>query len=125
MDIKNVFKISSIGFLGGVKKATKADLKLDSATDRDGNGQTPYQKNPHPRELTQEELEHAVKKLEAMAPVQEHKWTIEFNCQKGKAPEILVKDNLGHIIKKISTLELIELLETPAPHKGQILKKSA
>jgi hypothetical protein len=125
MDIKNVFKISSIGFMNGARKTPNAGLKLDSTTDRDGNGQTPYHKNPYPRELTQEELEYAVKKLKAMGPIQEHKWTIELSYPAGKPPEIFVKDNLGNLIKIISALEIIELLETPAPHKGQILKKSA
>jgi len=125
MDVKNIFKISSLGFLSGVKRTPESGLKLNSTSDRDGNGQTPRGRKSPLRDLSQEELEFAVKKLESMSPVLEHKWQIELLQEPDKTPEILVRDNLGNIIKRISTYEIQSLLETPVPHKGQILKKSA
>lgn len=127
MDIKNVFKISPLGFLNGPKRSADSGLKLDSTTDRDGNGQSPYQRPPKYRRLTHEELEYAVKKLQDMAPVKEHKWQIHLIKGEGDEtqPEIHVLDNLGKLLKKIESPEILSLLESPAPHKGQILKKSA
>jgi hypothetical protein len=125
MDIKNVFKVSPIGFIRSTKKAQNSSLKLDSASDRDGNGQSPYQKNQSLRDLTQEELDHALQKLKAMGPVLEHKWQVKLVQSPGAPPEILILDNLGTILKRITHGEILSLLETPSPHKGQILKKSA
>jgi len=125
MDIKNVFKVSSIGFLRSIKKTPSSGLKLDSTSDRDGNGQSSHQRAHSPRDLTQEELDYAVQKLKAMGPVLEHKWQIKLVQSPGAPPEIHVLDNLGNILKRISHAEILSLLETPSPHKGQILKKSA
>jgi hypothetical protein len=125
MDIKNVFKISPTGFLDSTKTKEASILKPDSTSDRDGQGQSPYQKQKPLRELTEEELDSAVKKLKTVGPVIEHKWTIKLLKDQNNTPSIHILDALGSLIKIIGPAEILALIESPDPHKGQILKRSA
>lgn len=124
MDIKNVFKISTVGFLAA-KKADSSRLKTDSTTDRDANGKQEQHSQPK-RPMTEEEFALALEKLKKLSPFLEHKWSVEVLSQPPAASALIrIKDNLGQELRLVHEEELWSLLESPTPHKGQILKKSA
>lgn len=125
MDIKNVFKISTSGFLA-VKKSDSSRLKTDSTTDQDANGKQEQHAPPRRRPMTDEEFVLALEKLKKLPPFMEHKWSIEVISQPPKSSGIIrIKDNLGQELRLVYEEELWSLLESPTPHKGQILKKFA
>lgn len=126
MDIKNVFKISPTGFLNSSQGANKTqELKLGSTSDRDGNGQTPYDQQTPKRQLSEQEVEQALEKLKNLAPVLEHKWKVDVTKDEEGRVTVFIKDNLGQLIKTIAQDDLASLLDSPDQNKGQLIKKSA
>lgn len=122
MDIKNIFKVSSVGFL---KPKPSSQLKLDSTTDRDGNGQSPYQKSQDQEELlTPEEFDSAIEKLKLLPPIIEHKWQIKIE-KTSLDTKVFLLDNLGKMIKQVSNQELKSLLNNHELNKGNLLKREA
>lgn len=110
-----------------VNKVDQA-IKSDMAHDRDANGrQDPNDKkqDQKPKKMTAEEFERALKHLRTLAVVQEHKWVIEVE----QTPEhkfVLVKDNLGTVIRRIPELDLWTLnLSDEVVGKGHLLHKAA
>jgi uncharacterized FlaG/YvyC family protein len=101
-------------------------IKSDTTHDRDANGQESYQQNPGQQErppMTDEQLEKAMEHLRKLPATKEHKWTIELE-NKDEARFVLVKDNLGTVIRRIPELDLWTLPTDDSP-RGQLLKRSA
>lgn len=101
-------------------------IKSDSTHDRDANGQETYsQQNQeeHRPPMTDEQLEKAMEHLRKLSATKEHKWTIELETQ-GDLRCVLVKDNLGNVIRRIPEADLWTLPTDDSP-RGQLLKRSA
>lgn len=99
-------------------------IKSDESHDRDANGQQQFeQKDQQHRPMSEEQLKEAVSALEALPAFKEHKWTVEVVIENG-AKFVLVKDNLGSVIRMIPELELWTL-PMDSFSKGQIFSKSA
>lgn len=99
-------------------------LKADHANDREPNGQHSQDRDEQKKPpMTEEQLQKALKHLEGLKVVQEHKWSFQIETA-GKKKHILVLDNLGTIIRKIPEDELWTLPDLDDP-RGHLLKKSA
>jgi uncharacterized FlaG/YvyC family protein len=101
-------------------------IKSDESHDRDANGQQFYDQNKKQQQgsLSEEQFKKAVEYLEALASVKEHGWTVESIIENEKR-FVLVKDNLGTIVRRIPESELWTLPFDKDVRTGQLLKKSA
>lgn len=104
---------------------TERTLRSDSTHDRDPNGQqAPPDQQEQKEPMTEEEFERAVQYLKTLPAVIEHKWKVEV----AKADDkkfVLVRDNLGSIIRKIPENELRNLPTDQVEKKGHLLNKAA
>lgn len=107
-----------------VESAGKA-IKSDQTHDRDANGQQSYGENQqeHHEPMSDEQLEKAMNHLRNLPAVKEHKWTVHLQND-GEKRFVIVKDNLGTIIRRIPELELWTLPSDASP-RGQLFKRSA
>ncbi len=104
---------------------TGRSIKSDQTHDRDANGQQAFeQKQEQQREpMTDEQLEKAMEHLRGLPATKENRWDIvldrsELGCF------VLVKDNLGTVIRRIPEKELWTLPDDQNS-KGQLFKRSA
>jgi uncharacterized FlaG/YvyC family protein len=108
-----------------VERAGQA-IKSEMTHDRDANGQdfSGGQQQQHRDPMTQEQLEKAMEHLRNLAAFKEHKWQVELDASSSEERFVLVKDNLGNLIRRIPELELWTLPSDDSP-RGQLLKRSA
>ena len=101
-------------------------IKSDSTHDRDANAQEFYGQNRKQNQgsMSDEQFKKAVEYLEALSSVKEHKWTVETIVEAEKR-FVLVKDNLGNVVRRIPESELWSLPFDKDVRTGQLLKKSA
>lgn len=127
MDIKHVFKISPTAFVNTKSRllSEQKTLKTDDTTDRDGNGQSPYQKQRNYPALTEDEQNIALNRLRQLPALIEHKWLIKVLAQFPHPLKIELQDNLGQLIKIIEEAELRTLLDNPEPQRGTLVKRTA
>lgn len=102
---------------------TKKLVKSDQTHDRDGNGQQTFSEEQEQPPMSEEQLNHAIEKLKNLPATKEHKWQILLEVV-GDVRSVLVKDNLGQLIRRIPEKELWTLPENDNP-KGHLLKKAA
>ncbi len=100
-------------------------IKSDETHDRDANGQETYsgQQQQQREPMTDEQLERAMDHLRSLPAMKEHKWTVHLENEEG-ARFVIVKDNLGSVIRRIPEMELWSLPTDNSP-RGQLLKRSA
>lgn len=100
-------------------------IKSDQTNDRDANGQQSYGENQQEQRepMTEEQLEKSMDHLRNLPAIKEHKWTVHLETDNDKR-FVIVKDNLGTVIRRIPELELWTLPADNSP-RGQLLKKSA
>jgi uncharacterized FlaG/YvyC family protein len=124
MNIKGLFSnIIPTNEVRSIDRTGKA-IQSDSTHDRDANGQEGYQQQQQHREpMTPEQLEKAMEHLRSLPAMKEHKWTVSLEDNEG-VKSVLVKDNLGNVIRRIPELELWTLPTDTNP-RGQLLKRSA
>jgi hypothetical protein len=125
MNIKGLIPNIQIQEVRTVDRIGRA-IESDSAHDRDGNGQESYnQQNKEQKEpMSQEQLDNAIEHLMSLPSFKEHRWIAELLTEKDGLRFVLVKDNLGNLIRKIPELELWTLPNDDSP-RGQLLKRSA
>jgi uncharacterized FlaG/YvyC family protein len=108
--------------------APKADrtIKSDSTHDRDANGQQLYDQNKKNQQgpMSDEQFKKAVEYLESLPSLKEHSWKVETVLEE-KVRVVLVKDNLGKVVRRIPEAELWTLPFDKDVRTGQLLKKSA
>ena len=124
MNIKSVIPNNLIS---PVKTLDKVDrmIKSDSTHDRDANGQQAYDHNQKQHEpMTEEQLKEAMEHLKNLPFVKEHKWQIQLVVEDEKR-FVLVKDNLGEVIRRFPEIDLWTLPVDLEDRRGQLLKKSA
>ncbi|WP_413583468.1 hypothetical protein [Bdellovibrio sp. HCB288] len=99
-------------------------IQSDMAHDRDANGQESYQQQQNQRPpMSEEQLEASMEHLRNLSAFKEHRWTVELEDSEGEK-FVLVKDNLGTLIRRIPEAELWTLPSDDSP-RGQLLKRSA
>lgn len=101
---------------------TKKLVKSDQTHDRDANGQQTFSEEQEHPPMSDEQLQQAIEKLKNLAATKEHKWQIYLDID-GEVRSVLVKDNLGNLIRRIPEKELWTLPEHDNP-KGHLLKKA-
>lgn len=119
--ISNIIPNNDVRAVDNIGRA----IKSDQTNDRDANGQEGYSQNQqeqHPP-MTDEQLEKAMEHLRKLSATKEHKWTIELENNSGIRC-VLVKDNLGNLIRRIPEEDLWTLPSDDSP-RGQLLKRSA
>lgn len=123
MNIKGLVNIPSPD-LRPVEKIDRT-IKSDETHDRDANGQQAFSQNQqqHREPMTEEQLEKALDHLRNLPGVKEHKWTVELELA-SNGRFVLIKDNLGTVIRRIPELDLWTL-ETDIQPTGHLLKKVA
>ena len=124
MNIKGLVNSISPTDIRPVEK-TERTIKSDETHDRDANGQQTFGQNQEQQRepMSDDQLEKAMQHLRDLPATKEHKWQISLDVsEKGKF--VLVKDNLGNVIRRIPELELWTLPSDQSP-KGQLLKKAA
>ena len=73
--------------------------------------------------MSDDQLQKAIEKLKDLPATKEHKWQILLEVT-GEIRSVLVKDNLGNLIRRIPEKELWTLPENDNP-KGHLFKKAA
>jgi len=104
---------------------TERTIKSDSSHDRDANGQQAFddqQRKKH-EPMTEEQLEKAMDHLRNLPATKEHKWTVSLESET-QSRFVLVKDNLGNLIRRIPEEDLWTL-PTDNTSRGQLLKRAA
>lgn len=124
MNIKGLIPNINAPEVKAVDRAGRA-IQSDSAHDRDANGQESYQQQQQEQKppMTEEQLETSMQHLRALPAFKEHRWSVELVNEDG-ARFVLVKDNLGTLIRRIPEAELWTLPTDDSP-RGQLLKRSA
>lgn len=110
-----------------VRPTEKVDrtIRSDSTHDRDANGQQARGDDQQEKKgpMSEEQMQKALDHLRNLPAVKEHKWTIEL-CAIENKKFVLIKDNLGNVIRKIPEIELWSLPIDEAP-KGNLLQRTA
>ncbi|MCK6599966.1 MAG: hypothetical protein L6Q37_16495 [Bdellovibrionaceae bacterium] len=124
MNIKSVIPNNLISPIKTLDKVDRM-IKSDSTHDRDANGQQAYDQNQKQHEpMTEEQLKEAMEHLKNLPFVKEHKWQIQLVVEDAKR-YVLVKDNLGEVIRRFPEIDLWTLPVDLEDRRGQLLKKSA
>ena len=107
---------------------TKVDraIKPDSSHDRDANGQQTYDQNKRQQQgpMSDEQFKKAVDYLMSLPSVKDQKWIVETVVEDSMRV-LLIKDNLGTLVRRIPESELWSLPFDKDVRTGQLLKKSA
>lgn len=119
--IPNILNVKDVRSVDNIGKT----IKSDESHDRDANGQQSYGENQREQRepMNDEQLEKAIEHLKNLPATKEHRWTVHLEVlPEGRS--VLVKDNLGNLIRRIPELELWTLPTDNSP-RGQLLKRSA
>ena len=112
-----------------IRPAEKVDTAIhsDKTQDRDANGQQMYEQNQQEKKppMSDEQFQKALAHLAALPAVLEHKWRVMASVETDGSRAVLIKDNLGKVIRKIPESELWSLPLDEPTSKGNLLKKSA
>jgi hypothetical protein len=125
----NIKGLGAVGLPNEVRLVDKVDrvVRSNKSNDRDGNGKQEFQQNnqeqPKPP-MTPEQLETCLEHLKKLDAVKEHSWSIELEVLKDQTRFVLVKDNLGNLIRRIPEADLWTL-STDKESRGQIFQKVA
>lgn len=105
---------------------TERVIKFDETHERDANGQQAFDKNQNEKKppMSDEQLEQAMDHLRNLAATKEHKWEILLDVSED-AKFVLIRDNLGNVIRRIPEVELWSLPADQATTKGQLLHRAA
>lgn len=107
-----------------VNKAEKT-IKADESHERDANGQQAFGDSRREQgPMSDEQFEQAQKLMENLPSVKEHNWKIEKLIENEKK-FLIVKDNIGNVIRRIPEIDLWTLPFDKDARTGQLLKKSA
>lgn len=112
-----------------IRATEKVDrtIRSDSSHERDANGQQSFGDGQEKRgPMSEEQLKQAIEHLKALAVVKENKWSVTLTAVEGQR-FVLLKDNLGTLIRKIPEAELwtLPIAGNDTTTKGQLLKKTA
>ncbi len=126
MDIKSALN-QIIPIQTRAKSNVEKPLKMDGATERDGNGQQAYQNpNQNKQPMSDQEFDYSVKLLETFPAILDHSLILEVVKQENRR-FVLIKEPNGTVLRRVTEDELASLLESQDtdPKKGQLISKSA
>lgn len=126
MNIKSLVGIQPNEIRHSVK--TERTIKSDSSHERDANGQQSFQeqKRENHESMNEEQLNKALEHLRNLSATKEHKWTVQLIAEnEASNRHVVIKDNMGNIIRSIPEYELWTLPVDLEDKKGQLLQKSA
>lgn len=109
------------------EKVETTSIHSDKTNDRDANGQQTFDQGSQERKppMSEEQLQKAVAHLASLPTVKEHRWTVHLAAGENSEKVVVIKDNLGNVIRKIPEAELWSLPIDEPTTKGHLLKKSA
>lgn len=126
MNIRNFLGVNAS--IPPVNQVGKLDrqIKMDSTTERDANGQEFYHKEKKKEKMTQEQFEKAIALLREKQFVKDMDWVVMSSFE-GDLKYAWVQDRSGQSIRKISEYDLWDIFEENKQDetKGQLLKKTA
>lgn len=112
-----------------IRPTEKVDTAIhsDKTQDRDANGQQMYERDQQEKKppMSDEQFQKALAHLAALPGVLEHKWKVLAAVEEDGSKAVLIKDNLGNLIRKIPESELWSLPLDEPTTKGHLFKKSA
>lgn len=126
MNIKGLLGAQIIPSVRATEKVDRA-IHSDMTHDRDANGQQLFdggqgqQKEP----MSEEQMEKALESLRNLPAVKEHKWTVQLMKTEDQKRSVVIKDNLGNVIRRIPEQELWSLSFDDQAPKGHLFKKTA
>ena len=123
MNIKGLLGPNIQPIVRTTEKVEQRGIKSDESHDRDPNGQQQNQEQKH-GSMSDEQIQQALEHLRDLAAVKENKWTVELSVE-AKGKFVLIKDNLGTVIRKIPEAELWTLPMFDPRAKGNLLKRTA
>lgn len=129
MNIKGLFGANATAQIRPTEKVDRS-IRSDSSHERDANGQQTFDQGGEKRgPMSEEQLQKALEHLRQLAAVKENKWTVILEVatdeKKGEKRYVLIKDNLGTVIRRFHEEDLWSLQIDGEPGKGQLLKKTA
>lgn len=124
MDIKNIVRTVIPLGVSGTQEAKHARVKTEDTADREGNGQSAGQEQEKRRNLTQEELDEAIKYLEALPGVKDNGLNVRLERNADGIPSILVVDRLGKVVRRIPESEISVLTANKEKKSGHLLNKA-
>jgi uncharacterized FlaG/YvyC family protein len=104
-----------------VKKITRTRAEASSDRDADGKRENSPKKQPR-RNLSEEELNNAIKHLKELKGVKDHNLNVRLARENG-VPVALIEDHKGKVVRRIPETEL-SMLDTNEKSKGNLLDKS-
>lgn len=130
MDVKSVIR-SLVPFANTAadsarrreKAETLSHSTAQSTSDRDANGQSQKDGGEKRRNLSQEELEQAMKALEDVPGVKDSGLRLELTSKDGTSV-VTIKDSTGKVVRRIPESELSTLLEQKAKKTGNLLNRA-
>jgi uncharacterized FlaG/YvyC family protein len=127
MNIKGLISGLQPNQIKPVEKIQRA-VKSDITHDRDSNGRQEFAQTEDDipdRAMSDEEIKKVMDFLSQLKVVKEHNWSLVLERDRDKT-YVVIKDNLGTIIRRIPEHELWSLnIEENAGRSGQILRKRA
>ncbi len=101
-------------------------IKSDASHDRDANGEQTRDdsKNQH-RPMSEEEFQQYLLKFSQLSAFKEHKWSVDWESHEKFNRILIVKDNLGNVIRVVPESELWDLSLDDNEKKGHLFSKSA
>lgn len=126
MDIKRLLNLNLFSPVKSVSRLNQVNQN-DKSQDRDANGQEQYhQQNQEKKEMSDTEFSEAVKAFQELAVVKEHHWIVTTILENEKK-YLLLKDNLGNLIRKIPDYDLWDIKNktNDSNTKGTLLKRTA
>lgn len=123
MDIGGINRIK--GPVGPV--TTKTDRGLANATDRDAQGHAGYQKQKAATQLTPEQEQEALKKLNEMPAFSQAGLRAELVKGEGIAAHIVVKKSNGEVLRHLPYEQIVEIYVNRHVQNatGRLLKSAA
>lgn len=125
MNIKGLLGANITPQIRATEKVDRA-IRSDSTQDRDANGQQAFgenqQQNRQP--MSEEQFQKALAQLKNLQAVKEHNWTVTVEILAEKK-YVLIKDNLGNLIRRIPELELWTMPMDEDLKKGNLLSRAA
>lgn len=127
MDIKNALN-SVLPPSLRPKERVERSIKSESTTDRDGNGQMPFDQggqNEKRGPMSDEQIKKALEHLRGLQAVKDHLLTIELVTKEDGKRFVLIKEPDGKVVRRIYEHELWSLQAVQDTDKGQLLRKTA
>lgn len=116
----------SLGKVSEAKLREATTSEAHTTTDRDANGQQQREQPAPRRNLSEEELQEAIKILEALPGVKDNGLKFKLSRSEDGVPVVHVEDRNGKIVRRIPETELSLLKARTSEQKstGNLLNKA-